>query len=420
MSLDTMSSNLALGGLKPNPPEKANVDKPKTEKPKADKSSDKTNDASEVAEASEPAKAEGKSKSADFVELMLSLTGVTEDPLAPKWLTPDQMSPDQLAAFQKQNPHFTKSSKGLKAEGKGAMNANGQDLPRATQGLAASGLTGSAQAWGGAAQEQAGKATGSGGQVGSAAQFGDQPGHQPGAQADEGGLSLFLQQRLEMLKFGGMGHGAQDAAAVNANQGSAGLLAATSAAGNLPASLEQAAKLESKGGSSEPSWMMAGRAQLDSAQMVQGASASDSGMMSEDEHHVAEDLKFWASRNIQNAEFKLEGWEDASVQVRVSLQGSSANVEFLTDHADSRAMLANSQDELKQLLEQQGLMLSGVSVGGSMSQPSTSERFGNNGSAPSARVRPAGLASSGAELTASLGENIRAVKPGQSAVDLYV
>ena len=223
-----------------------------------------------------------------------------------------------------------------------------------------------------------------------------------------------------MLKFGGMVHGAQDLSMLNASQVPAGLLAPPTAAGSPFASLEQAAKLESKGGSSEPSWMMAGRAQLDSTQTVQGASASDSGMMSEDEHHVAEDLKFWASRNIQNAEFKLEGWEDASVQVRVSLQGSSANVEFLTDHADSRAMLANSQDELKQLLEQQGLMLSGVSVGGSMSQPSTSERFGNNGSAPSARVRPAGLASSGAELTASLGENIRAVKPGQGAVDLYV
>ena len=166
--------------------------------------------------------------------------------------------------------------------------------------------------------------------------------------------------------------------------------------------------------------MMAGRAQLDSTQTVQGASASDSGMMSEGEQHVAEDLKFWASRNIQNAEFKLEGWEDASVQVRVSLQGSSANVEFLTDHADSRTMLANSQDELKQLLEQQGLMLSGVSVGGSMSQPSTSERFGNSGPAPIARARPAGLASSGADLTASLGENLRAVKPGLGAVDLYV
>ena len=401
MSLDTMSSNLALGALKPNPPEKANADKPKAEK---------TNDAGSDA-SSETSEAEGKTKSADFLELMLSLTGVTDDPLASKFLTPDQMSPDQLVAFQQQNPRFTKPSKGLRTEAKGAMNVNGQDLPRAAQGLAASGSAGSAQAWGGAAQEKPGNATGSGGQDANAAQLGAQPGHQPGAQADEGGLSLFLQQRLEMLKFGGMGHGAQDAAVLNANQGSAG---------NLPASLEQAAKLESKSGSSEPSWMMAGRAQLDSTQTVQGASASNSGMMSEGEQHVAEDLKFWASRNIQNAEFKLEGWEDASVQVRVSLQGSSANVEFLTDHADSRALLANSQDELKQLLEQQGLMLSGVSVGGSMSQPSTSERFGNSGSAPTVRTRPSGLASVGADLTASLSENLRAVKPGVGAVDLYV
>jgi flagellar hook-length control protein FliK len=400
-----MSSNLALGALKPNPPEKANADKPKAEK---------TNDAGSDT-SSETSEAEGKTKSADFLELMLSLTGVTDDPLASKFLTPDQMSPDQLLAFQQQNPHFTKPSKGLRAEGKGAMNANGQELPRAAQGLAASGSTGSAQAWGGAVQELAGKATGSGGQDAHAAQLGaqpgHQPGHQPGAQADEGGLSLFLQQRLEMLKFGGLGHVPQDLSMLNANQGPAG---------NLPASLEQAAKLESKSGSSEPSWMMAGRAQLDSTQTVQGASASDSGMMSEGEQHVAEDLKFWASRNIQNAEFKLEGWEDASVQVRVSLQGTSANVEFLTDHADSRALLANSQDELKQLLEQQGLMLSGVSVGGSMSQPSTSERFGNSGPAPTARARPAGLASSGVDLTASLGENLRAVKPGVGAVDLYV
>ena len=409
MSLDTMSSNLALGELKPNPPEKANADKPKAEK---------TNDAGSDA-SSETSEAEGKTKSADFLELMLSLTGVTDDPLASKFLTPDQMSPDQLVAFQQQNPRFTKPSKGLRTEAKGAMNVNGQDVPRAAQGLAASGSAGSAQAWGGAAQEKPGNATGSGGQDANAAQLGAQPGHQPGAQADEGGLSLFLQQRLEMLKFGGMGHGAQDAAVVNANQGSAGLLAASSAA-SLPASLEQAAKLDSKSVSSEPSWMMAGRAQLDSTQTVQGASASDSGMMSEGEQHVAEDLKFWASRNIQNAEFKLEGWEDAAVQVRVSLQGSSANVEFLTDHADSRALLANSQDELKQLLEQQGLMLSGVSVGGSMSQPSTSERFGNSGPAPTARARPAGLASIGADLTASLGENLRAVKPGLGAVDLYV
>jgi flagellar hook-length control protein FliK len=396
-----MSSNLALGALKPNPPEKANADKPKAEK---------TNDAGSDA-SSETSEAEGKTKSADFLELMLSLTGVSDDPLASKFLTPDQMSPDQLVAFQQQNPHFTKPSKGLRAEGKGTMNTNGQDLPRAAQGLAASGATGSAQALGGATQELAGKATGSGGQDANAAQIGAQPGHQPGAQADEGGLSLFLQQRLEMLKFGGLGHVPQDLSVLNANQGPAG---------NLPASLEQAAKLESKSGSSEPSWMMAGRAQLDSTQTVQGASASDSGMMSEGEQHVAEDLKFWASRNIQNAEFKLEGWEDASVQVRVSLQGTSANVEFLTDHADSRALLANSQDELKQLLEQQGLMLSGVSVGGSMSQPSTSERFGNSGPAPTARARPAGLASSGVDLTASLGENLRAVKPGQGAVDLYV
>jgi hypothetical protein len=36
---------------------------------------------------------------------------------------------------------------------------------------------------------------------------------------------------------------------------------------------------------------------------VQGANASDSGMMSEGEQHVAEDLKFCASRNIHNAEF---------------------------------------------------------------------------------------------------------------------
>ena len=401
MSLDTMSSNLALGALKPNPPEKANADKPKAEK---------TNDAGSDA-SSETSEAEGKTKSADFLELMLSLTGVTDDPLASKFLTPDQMSPDQLVAFQQQNPRFTKPSKGLRTEAKGAMNVNGQDVPRAAQGLAASGSAGSAQAWGGAAQELAVKATGSGGQDANAAQLGAQPGHQPGAQADEGGLSLFLQQRLEMLKFGGMGHAPQDLSMLNASQGPAA---------GLPASLEQAAKLESKSGSSEPSWMMAGRAQLDSTQTVQGASASDSGMMSEGEQHVAEDLKFWASRNIQNAEFKLEGWEDASVQVRVSLQGSSANVEFLTDHADSRALLANSQDELKQLLEQQGLMLSGVSVGGSMSQPATSERFGNSGHAPTVRARPVGLASGGADLTASLGENLRAVKPGLGAVDLYV
>jgi len=342
----------------------------------------------------------------------MSADPMSADPMSADPMSADPMTPDQLAAFRQQTAQTHKPSKPLKADGHAVLKAaDDMDRAKASARLLAQveGLSSGSAVLGHQFSEKA-----------TSALSGIQEQVRNSAQPGEANLSLFLQQRLEMLKFGGMGHGAQDAAVLNANQGSAGLLAATSAAGNLPASLEQAAKLESKGGSSESSWMMAGRAQLDSAQTVQGASASDSGMMSDDEHHVAEDLKFWASRNIQNAEFKLEGWEDASVQVRVSLQGSSANVEFLTDHADSRAMLANSQDELKQLLEQQGLMLSGVSVGGSMSQPSTSERFGNSGSAPSARVRPAGLASSGAELTASLGENIRAVKPGQGAVDLYV
>ena len=87
---------------------------------------------------------------------------------------------------------------------------------------------------------------------------------------------------------------------------------------------------------------------------------------------VAEQVSYWISRDVRNAEIKLEGFDGNSVEVSISLQGRQAMVEFRTGHPEIRMMLEDSAPQLKDLLERQGLELSGVSVGtsGPGNQPS--------------------------------------------------
>jgi flagellar hook-length control protein FliK len=79
--------------------------------------------------------------------------------------------------------------------------------------------------------------------------------------------------------------------------------------------------------------------------------------------YVAEQVSYWISRDVQNAEIKLEGFGSDPVQVNISMNGNEAQVAFRTDELQVRNALENASAHLREMLEQEGVVLSGVSVG---------------------------------------------------------
>jgi len=78
---------------------------------------------------------------------------------------------------------------------------------------------------------------------------------------------------------------------------------------------------------------------------------------------VAQEVSYWISQDIQNAELKLDGLGLEAVEVRISMHGNEAHVAFRTDELQARSMLEGAAAHLKEALRGEGLVLSGVSVG---------------------------------------------------------
>ncbi|MCF8209913.1 MAG: flagellar hook-length control protein FliK [Rhodoferax sp.] len=78
---------------------------------------------------------------------------------------------------------------------------------------------------------------------------------------------------------------------------------------------------------------------------------------------VAEQVAFWISRDVKNAEMTLDGLGTEPVQVSISTSGNEAQVVFRTDELQARELLENASAHLKDLLQREGLVLSGMSVG---------------------------------------------------------
>lgn len=78
---------------------------------------------------------------------------------------------------------------------------------------------------------------------------------------------------------------------------------------------------------------------------------------------VAEKLNYWIAQGVQNAELELEGLGDEPVSVRISLKGDEAHIGFRTDQPEIRRLLEGASVQLKELLANEGLLLSQVSVG---------------------------------------------------------
>ena len=83
------------------------------------------------------------------------------------------------------------------------------------------------------------------------------------------------------------------------------------------------------------------------------------------EMSVADTVSYWVTQGVQNAELTLDGFGGAPVEVRISLNGDDAHIDFRTDQPEVREVLEGAVAHLKDLLASEGLALSGVSVGAS-------------------------------------------------------
>lgn len=109
-----------------------------------------------------------------------------------------------------------------------------------------------------------------------------------------------------------------------------------------------------------------GPTQADGARVDVPVVAPDGGLTTE--MHVAEQVSYWIGRGAQNAELEVEGLGEGPVKVSIELQGQEARVEFRADQAQTRQILQDSMPHLRELLEREGLVLSGLSVGSSGSE----------------------------------------------------
>lgn len=79
--------------------------------------------------------------------------------------------------------------------------------------------------------------------------------------------------------------------------------------------------------------------------------------------YVAEQVSYWISNDVQKAEMKLDGLGEKPVEVSISMNGNQAHVAFRTDEVQARDALENASLQLKEMLQRDGVVLSGMSVG---------------------------------------------------------
>jgi flagellar hook-length control protein FliK len=81
------------------------------------------------------------------------------------------------------------------------------------------------------------------------------------------------------------------------------------------------------------------------------------------EMYVAQEVSYWISQDVQNAELRLDGLGLEAVDVSITMHGNEAHVAFRTDELQARTMLEGAAAHLKEALQGEGLVLAGVSVG---------------------------------------------------------
>ncbi len=149
-----------------------------------------------------------------------------------------------------------------------------------------------------------------------------------------------------------------------------------------------------------------------SAAGVATSGASASGQVLE--QAVAEQVKYWISNDVQNAQLKFDGLGPQSVQVNISLSGNQAQVVFQSDQAHTRELLSNAMAQLEQMLRGEGLTLTSAWVGSSGQQG----QFGSSAQ----QAQPAPLRAPAATTLAVEAASVptRTAVSTNRAVDLFV
>lgn len=140
---------------------------------------------------------------------------------------------------------------------------------------------------------------------------------------------------------------------------------------------------------------------------------------SEREQEVSEQVAFWVHQKTQNAALSIQH-EGRPIQVQVQLQGQEAHVRFAADDEQARQLLADGQAQLRDLLQAQGLSLSGVSVdaGGSQGQSNTGAEGDGTARAQARVARVSVNAGDATGAEAVVGRS--AAQVSSKGVDLFV
>lgn len=135
------------------------------------------------------------------------------------------------------------------------------------------------------------------------------------------------------------------------------------------------------------------------------------------EDALAEQVAFWVSENLQNAELTVTH-DGKPVEVSVSMSGKEAHIVFGSDQSETRELLDASVAQLRDLLHSEGLTLSGMTVGESGARNPNSNPNANGGSdTPRGRQggRQAQVMAPGAEVGTARPRILT-----ETAVDLFV
>lgn len=97
---------------------------------------------------------------------------------------------------------------------------------------------------------------------------------------------------------------------------------------------------------------------------------------------MAEKVHYWVSRGVQSASLQLDAFAGGSVDVSIAVKGDEAIIEFRTDQPQARQLLLEAMPQLKELLANEGLLLSGGFVGNSQQQDGQSQGRGTPETAP--------------------------------------
>lgn len=135
------------------------------------------------------------------------------------------------------------------------------------------------------------------------------------------------------------------------------------------------------------------------------------------EQEVSEQVAFWVHQKSQSAALSVEH-EGKPIQIQVQLDGQQAHIRFAADDAAAREWLSRGEQQLRELLQAQGLQLAQVSVGGGLAGDA---QAGDGNATPQERGARAGARLARVQVAAALPqEQARRGTAGATGVDLFV